>query len=600
MRIVVNKTLPQGAPARARAELATALRACRVAFVGVGIMTAALNVLFLTSSFFMLEVYDRVIPSRSVPTLVGLLILAGVLFLFQGLLDVLRGRIMVRIGASLDRSLRLRVYDTIARLPLIGRTPGGALQPLRDLDVLRGFLSGLGPTALFDLPWMPLYLGICFAFHPLIGVTALVGGILLLALTWLTELLTRRPAKAAVEAGAIRQTLAEQTRRNAEVIQAMGMGPRLAIEWDEANANYQKCHRDTSDISGGLGSISKVLRTALQSAVLAVGAYLVLQQQATGGIIIASSILTSRALAPVEIAIANWKNFVASRQAWRRLNDLLTIVPARVETMQLPAPHSGLAAESLSAMPPGTRIPVVQDVSFALKAGQGLGIIGASASGKSSLVRLLVGVWQPQGGKVRLDGASLDQWSPEALGPHVGYLPQDIELFAGTIAQNIARFAERPDPDAIIAAAKQAGVHDMVLRFAQGYDTQIGEAGVNLSGGQRQRIGLARALYGDPFLVVLDEPNSNLDHEGEQALTAAILGIRARNGIVIIVAHRPSALAGVDTLLIMGEGRMRAFGPKDQVLAGVLPPAASGAPAAVAAAGGRSAGLRVIGEGAAS
>jgi ATP-binding cassette subfamily C protein len=592
----MNATMarPPKAPAGAQAELGAALRACRGAFIGVGLMTGALNILYLTSSFFMLEVYDRVIPSRSIPTLVGLLMIAGTLFLFQGCLDILRGRILVRIGASLDRSLRLRVFDSLVRLPLLGRTAGGPMQPLRDLDQVRSFLSGLGPTAMFDLPWMPLYLGICFAFHPLIGLTAVAGGILLLFLTLLAEMLSRGPARAAMEGGASRQNLAEQTRRNAEVIQAMGMSRQLAERWDEANASYLRSQRQAADIASGLGSISKVFRIALQSGVLAVGAYLVLQQQATAGIIIASSILTSRALAPVETAIANWKGFVASRQAWRRLTDLLTLIPARVETMKLPPPQAAIAIRGASTIPPNGDTMVVQDMSFSLKAGQGLGIVGPSASGKSSLVRMLVGVWRPVRGDVRLDGATLDQWSSEALGQHIGYLPQDIELFAGTVAQNISRFAEDPDSDAVIAAAKAAGVHHMILLFPEGYDTQIGEAGVNLSGGQRQRIALARALYGDPFLVVLDEPNSNLDNEGENALTAAILAVRARGGIAIIVAHRPSALAGVDTMLVMAEGRQRLFGPKDEIMAQFQPKAVAPPQAAVV---GRPGGLRVVNDG---
>ncbi|MBV8567293.1 MAG: type I secretion system permease/ATPase [Methylobacteriaceae bacterium] len=592
------------ARADARSELSGALKACRGAFIGAGLMTATLNVLYLTSSFFMLEIYDRVIPSRSVPTLVGLVVLAATLFAFQGSLDILRGRILVRVGAWLDRALRLRVYDALVRFPLKGRPAGDAQQPIRDLDQVRAFLSGLGPAALFDLPWMPLYLAICFAFHPLIGVTALAGGILLLVMTLLAEAWTRQPTRAALTHGAQRSLRAEASRRNAEVIQAMGMAGRLAQHWDEANSNYLASQRRTSDVAGGLGSISKVLRMALQSAVMGVGAYLVIEQQATAGIIIASSILTSRALAPVETAIANWKGFVAARQSWRRLTELLAFLPPRVETLSLPAPRETLHVEAATAAPPGVQRVVVENVSFALKAGNGLGIVGPSASGKSSLARMLVGVWRPMRGNVRLDGATLDQWSPEALGPHVGYLPQDIELFSGTVAQNIARFAPKPDAEAVIAAAKAAGVHDMVLRLADGYETQIGDSGINLSAGQRQRIGLARALYGDPFLVVLDEPNSNLDVEGENALAASILSIRARGGIVIVIAHRASILAGVDLMLVMAEGRMQAFGPKDQVMGryfrGPRAPVPIAPAVPMAAAGAASApwpgGLRVVGD----
>ena len=348
------------------------------------------------------------------------------------------------------------------------------------------------------------------------------------------------------------------------------MAPRLSAVWSEANARYMDAQRRTADVAGGLGALSKVLRMVLQSAVLGLGAYLVIHQEATSGIIIASSILTSRALAPVELAIANWKGFVAARHSWRRLNELLAALPAEAPPMELPKPAQSLVVEGVAVMPPGGRNVVVQDVSLRLKAGNGLGIIGPSASGKSSLVRSLVGAWAPVRGKIRLDGAALEQWSPERLGRHLGYLPQDVELFAGTVAQNIARFEAEPEARAVIAAAQAAGVHELILRLSEGYETQIGEGGASLSAGQRQRVGLARALYGDPFLVVLDEPNSNLDAEGEEALTQAIIGVRKRGGIVVVVAHRPSALAGVDQVLVMADGRAQAFGPKDEVLAKVL------------------------------
>ena len=547
-----------------------------------------INLLYLTGSFFMLEIYDRVLPSRSVPTLIGLAVIAFVLYAFQGVLDVFRGRVLVRIGASLDEALNARVFDLIVRLPLKTRMSGDGLQPARDLDQVRAFLSGLGPTALFDLPWMPLYLGICFIFHFWIGMTALVGALILVVVTLLTEMRTREPTKVAVETGAARNALAQASRRNAEVLQAMGMGGRAAALWGSANARHLAAQQRASDVAGGLGAVSKVLRMALQSAVLGVGAYLVIEQQATAGIIIASSILTSRALAPVELAIANWRGFVAARQSWKRLVELMAALPQREAPMPLPRPSSSLSVEGASAVPPGVQRFVVQDVTFALKTGNGLGVIGPSASGKSSLARLLVGVWTPIRGKVRLDGAALEQWDPEALGRHVGYLPQDVELFAGTVAENIARFDPEPDADAVLAAAKAANVHELILRLPDGYETQIGESGAALSAGQCQRIALARALYGDPFLIVLDEPNSNLDAEGEQALTQAILSARARGRIVVVIAHRPTALAAVDLVLMMADGRAQAFGPKDEVLSKVLrraPGPADGAQPAQAAGG---------------
>ena len=554
----------------ARSELAEALTACRGAFYGTALISGVSNILMLTGAMFMLEIYDRVLPSRSMPTLVGLLVLAAALFTALGILDAIRGRILVRIGGTLDETLSGRVYDTLMRLPLRvgGRSDG--TQPLRDLDAVRSYLSGLGPVALFDLPWIPLYLAICFAFHPLIGFTALAGAIILIALTLLTEILMRAPAKTATEAAVVRNGLAEAGRRNAEALVAMGMAGRIAARWSQANRQYMRSQQEASDLGGGLGATSKVLRMMLQSGVLAVGAYLVIHQEASAGIIIAGSILSARALAPVDLAIANWKGFVTARQSWQRLNKLLMSSPARLAPMQLQTPVQRLNVEAVSGSPPGVPKIVVQDITFELVAGQGLGIIGPSGSGKSSLVRLLVGVWHPVRGNVRLDGAALDQWSPDALGRHIGYLPQDVELLAGTVAENIARFEPNADNEAVIAAARAVGVHDLIVRLPAGYDTPIGEQGSALSAGQAQRIALARAVYRDPFLVVLDEPNSNLDSEGEEALTRAILGIRERNGIVIVVAHRPSAIAGVDRLLMLNQGRAQALGPKDEVLAKVL------------------------------
>ena len=544
---------PAGAP---RSELKVALAACRGAFLGVGLFSGVSNVLMLTGAFFMLQVYDRVLPSGSVPTLVVLAVLAAGLFSAQAVLDLIRSRVLARIGAALDQDIGARVYDTVVRLPLKVGPRGDGLQPLRDLDAVRAFLSGLGPTALFDLPWMPVYLAIIYAFHTMLGLTATVGAMVLVGLTILTELLTRAPTAAATGFAHLRNTLADVGRRNGEALMAMGMAGRMAARWRAANGNYMASHQRASDVSGGFGSVSRVLRVMLQSAVLGVGAWLVINQEATAGIIIAGTILTGRALAPVDLAIANWRGFVAARQSWRRLGGLLSLLPAQTEPMALPAPRAGLTIENASAVPPGDRKVVVHDASFALEAGHGLGIIGASASGKSSLLRLLVGVWQPARGRVCLDGAALDQWG-SALGAHIGYLPQDVELFAGTVAENIARFEPDAKPDAIVAAARAASVHGLILSLpqGQGYETEIGSEGTALSPGQRQRIALARALYRDPFLVVLDEPNSNLDAEGEAALTQAILGVRARGGIVVVAAHRASALAGVDLLLTMIAGR---------------------------------------------
>ncbi|WJR77812.1 type I secretion system permease/ATPase [Bradyrhizobium sp. NP1] len=559
-------------PGVRRSELGEALRACRTAFIGVGIISSMINLLYLTGSIFMLEVYDRVLPSRSVPTLVGLIILAVGLYAAQGVLDLIRGRILGRIGTSLDEALNARVFETIVRLPLLvgGRNEG--LQPLRDLDNVRSFLGGLGPSAFFDLPWLPFYLAICFAFHWLIGVTALAGAIILVALTLVTEFMSRQPAREAMGLAARRNDLAAASRRNAEVLVAMGMASRLARRWSETNEKYLSGNQRASDVVGGLGAAAKVMRMILQSAVLAVGAYLVIHQEATAGIIIAGSILSARALAPVDLAIAHWKGFVAARQSWHRLSRLLDKMPPVAAPTLLQDPSSQVSVEGVTIAAPGDQRVIVTDVNFQLAAGNGLGVIGPSGSGKSSLVRALVGVWQPVRGKVRLDGAALDQWSSDVLGRHIGYLPQDVELFAGTVAQNICRFDGEATSDGIIAAAKEAGVHEMIIKMRDGYNTEIGENGAALSAGQAQRIALARALYGDPFLIVLDEPNSNLDTEGDEALTRAVRGARERGAIVVVVAHRPIAIEGVDNILVLRDGRMQAFGPKEQVLAQVLAP----------------------------
>jgi ATP-binding cassette subfamily C protein len=506
------------------------------------------------------------------PTLLALVALVVVVFAIQGGLETIRMRLLVRIGRALDQKLTGDTYRALARAPLTTQPLRDGLQPVRDLDQIRSFLSSVGPTALFDLPWIPLYLGLCLAFHIWIGVTALAGALVLVILTTMTEFLARVPAKDASLTGARRLAFADATRRNAEVIRAMGMFRQFSSGWSSINAKYMEHQQSASDVTGGLGSASRILRMLLQSVVLAVGAYLVMNQEATGGIIIASSILVSRALAPVEIAIAHWKGFLGARQSWGRLSQLLVSLDDGSERTRLPPPKSSLSVEALSVVPPGQQRLVVQEVTFRLEAGQGLGIIGPSASGKSSLARALVGVWAAARGKVRIDTAAIDQWDPDDLGGHIGYLPQDVELFEGTVAQNIARFDAAIDSAAVIAAATTAGVNEMILRLPEGYESQVGEFGSALSAGQRQRIALARALYRDPFLVVLDEPNSNLDAEGDEALTRAVAAVRKRGGIVVVVAHRAAALAGVDLVLAMTFGRMQAFGPKDDVMRKVLDP----------------------------
>ncbi|AVA25882.1 type I secretion system permease/ATPase [Rhizobium sp. NXC24] len=542
------------------------LSSLRKAFFSIAIASAAINMLALTGSFFMLQVYDRVIPGRSLPTLAGLAIIAATLFIFQGALELLRSMLLARVGVSLDQRMNRKVFGSLILLPTKMQAPDDGLQSVRDLEQVRSFLSGGGSTALFDLPWMPFYLILCFLFHFWIGFTALCGATLLIVLTALAEILSQRPALEAAKSSAARLGFAQAARRNWEAVVAMGFSGRLIEKWTAMNEDYLGNQLSAGNIVGTLTTIAKIWRMMLQSAVLAVGAILVIKQEATGGIIIASSIMVTRALAPVELAIGQWKGFVAARQSWSRLAKLLDLIPNEHRAMALPAPQKNLSVENISLTSPGSRDFILRNVSFQISAGTVLGVIGPSASGKSSLVRAITGLWPVIIGSIRLDQAALSQWEQGDLGRHIGYLPQDVGLFDGSIAENISRFANDMQPGPIIAAAKAAGVYDMIVKLPDGFDTVIGEGGSRLSAGQRQRIALARALYDDPFLVVLDEPNSNLDAEGEASLTKALLGIRARGGIAIVVAHRPSALAAADKVAIIANGQLQAFGPKDEIL----------------------------------
>ena len=541
-------------------------------FVGVGVFSGVINVLILTGSVYMLQVYDRVLPSRSVPTLIGITILLVVVYAAYGALDFARTRALSRIGLGIDRQLRARVMEAVLLVPLRARQGTDALQPVRDLDQIRTFLSGLGPTALFDMPWLPFYVGLIYFLHPTLGMFAIAAAVLLVVLTVLTELKTKAPSREATKSSGRRHAFSEAARRNAEVIRAMGLGGRLIGQWDKINERYLVDQVSISDAASGIGGISKVLRLLFQSGILGLGAYLAIKGELSPGGLIAGSIILSRALAPIEIAIANWKGFVGMRQSRTRLDALLAALPEQTNITALPRPSKMLEVTGLSVAPPGEPLPVISHVSFTLHAGDGLGVIGPSAAGKSTLIRAIVGVWDPlpRGGDVRLDGATLDQWAPDAIGRDIGYLPQDIELFDGTVAENIARLEPDAPSDAIVAAAKLAGIHDMIVHLPDGYQTAIGDGGAKLSAGQRQRLALARALYGDPFLVVLDEPNSNLDTQGDSALTNAIQSVRERGGIVIVIAHRPSALAGLDKVLALAKGQVQAFGPRDEVLKSVL------------------------------
>lgn len=556
----------------ASSELRAALSACHGALISTAVFSSLVNILMLTSSVFMLMVYDRVLSSYSVPTLVGLCILAGLLFAALALLDVVRNRLLVRIGSALDEEISPRVFQTLLRMPVRSGPQGATgLQPLRDLDAIKTFLSGQGPTAFFDLPWIPFYLAIIFAFHPLLGVTALIGAIVLVGLALLTEAALRKPSRAATTHNATRLALAETCLRNSEVLAGMGFASRLTALWQLSNDQTRTAQQKASDVSGGLGAISRVLRMALQSSVLAVGAYLVIHQEASPGIIIAGAILAARALAPVDLAIAQWRGVVNARDSWQRLTRLLAAAPPQSQPMALPAPSNRLQVEHLTIVPPGDRKVVLADVSFVLNRGQAMEIVGPSGTGKTSLARALVGAWLPVRGAIRVDGASFDQWAPEDIGRHIGYLPQDVELFPGTVAQNIARFDPDAAPESVIKAATAADIHDLIVSFPKGYETDIGDGGAALSAGQRQRLALARTLYDDPFLVILDEPDASLDVAGEHALRKAIMDVRARGGIVIVISHRHMVLGAVDMVLALQRGQPPLFGPKDTVMQKMRP-----------------------------
>lgn len=542
-----------------------ALASCRSALLSVGIFSAVVNVLMLTGSIYMLQVYDRVIPSRSVPTLVSLSIIVIAIYTVQGVFDWLRQRILSRIGVALDQALWEPVNAAILRSPLKSNRSGG-IQLANDLDSVRGFLSGLGPTTLFDLPWMPLYLAGCFLLHPYLGWTLVAGAVILFGIALLAEILTRKPTREASRNVAARNVQLEAARRNAEVIAALGMEQRFITRIGIANADQMAAQQRGSDISASLGTLSKTIRFLLQSALLGIGAWLVIEGHATSGVMIASSIMGSRALAPVELAISVWRPFIAARQAWQRLRNTLANDNANNVAVAPERARRILTADQVFVMAPGGSKAIVQNATFRLEAGHAVGVIGPSASGKSTFARALVGIWPAARGDIRLDGATLDQWSAESRGEMIGYLPQDIELFDGTVAENIARFDPQTNEKAVIAAAKAAGAYEMILGLPKGFETQVGEAGSALSGGQRQRVALARALYKDPFMVVLDEPNANLDGEGDAALARAIKGVRARGGIAIIVAHRPAALASVDLVMTFNNGQIQAFGPKDEIL----------------------------------
>jgi PrtD family type I secretion system ABC transporter len=582
---LLRRLTPSGQPLHA--ALAGALSDCRRAFWGVALFSAVVNLLMLAGPIYMLQIYDRVLASRNVPTLVALTIFLVGAYAFQGILDLIRSRIVVRSAAILDERLGDTVHRSVITIGARGGNATEAHQPVRDLDQIRAFMTGAGPTAIVDLPWIPFFLAICFLIHPWIGFLSLAGAIILVVLTIQTERASRGHARAVNESGGLRTTMAEAGRRNFATVMSMGMAGALAARWAKVNDRHVDSVGRSSDVVNSYGSITKVLRLLMQSAILGLGAYLVIRQEMTAGAMIAASIMMGRALAPIEVAIGNWRGFVAARDSIRRLSLILSRMPAERDVTDLPKPVDTLSVEGVTVAAPNTTSAILTNVNFRLSAGDVLGVIGPNGSGKSSLSRVLLGIWPPARGAVRLDGAALQQWDPDALGRHLGYMSQMVELFPATVAENIARMAPEPDSAAVLRAAQSAGAHDMILRLPGGYETMIGDGGEGLSIGQQQRIAIARALYNDPFLVLLDEPSANLDGEGEAALQNAIKQLKLRRAIVIVVVHRRSALALCDKVLVLLNGQQRDFGPRDDVLRRMS------APAPMPAAG---ANLKVVGE----
>ncbi|CAI8999003.1 MULTISPECIES: type I secretion system permease/ATPase [unclassified Pseudomonas] len=546
------------------APLIMALGDYKSILISVGCFTALINILMLVPSIYMLQVYDRVLSSHNETTLAMLSLMVVGFFVFIGLLEIIRSFIVIRIGSQLERRFNLRVYQAAFERNLF-RGEGNAGQSLGDLTHIRQFVTGPALFAFFDAPWFPVYLFVIYLFNVWLGVFATAGAVLLIGLACLNEAMTKKPLGEAAVFSQKSSQMATSHLHNAETIQAMGMLGALRHRWFQVHSRFLGLQNQASDTGAVISSLSKTLRLCLQSLVLGLGALLVIKGDMTAGMMIAGSILMGRVLSPIDQLIAVWKQWSGAKLAYRRLDALLQAFPPSDDAMALPAPKGQITFEQVSAGPPGQRGATLHLVSFQLGSGEVLGVLGASGSGKSTLARVLVGVWPTLGGTVRLDGADIHRWNRDELGPYIGYLPQDIELFSGSIAQNIARFREA-DPQKVVEAAHQAGVHDLILRLPQGYDTALGEDGCGLSGGQKQRVALARALYGKPSLVVLDEPNSNLDTVGEAALAGAIAQMKAQGTSVILVTHRSSALAQADKLLVLNDGRLQAFGPSQDVL----------------------------------
>nr|WP_315214013.1 type I secretion system permease/ATPase [uncultured Duganella sp.] len=546
-------------------EIQLALAGFKRTFYTVGVFSGITNLLMLVPSLYMLQVYDRVLGSRNEVTL--LMLTLGMLgaYVVMGALELMRSFVLVRVGAKFDMMLNKRVYSAAFEQNL-KRSGGNAGQSLQDLTNIRQFLTGNALFAFFDAPWFPVYLAVIFAFDMYLGLFALGGTILLVILAYVNEAVSKKPLAEASGMAIMATNLATNNLRNAEVIESMGMLPNLMARWFKLHTRFLTLQAEASEKAGTVSAVTKFVQVSMQSLVLGLGALMVLENRISPGMMIAASILLGRALAPVQQVIGVWKSWSGARSAYERLVTLLEENPKREAGMELPRPLGQISVEGVSAAAPGSKTPVLKAVSFVVAPGDVVGVIGPSGSGKSTLARLLVGVWPATVGKVRLDGADIYQWNKAELGPHIGYLPQDIELFGGTVSDNIARFGD-VDPEQVVQAAQRAGVHEMILRLPQGYDTALGDGGAGLSGGQRQRLGLARAMYGDPALLVLDEPNSNLDDIGEQALLAAINDLRRRGKTIILITHRTSVIGATSKLLLLRDGMAETYGPTNQVLA---------------------------------
>ncbi len=545
-----------------------AVAAARKVFTTVLLFSCVINLLMLTGPLFMLQVYDRVLTSRSVSTLLALFLLVIALYFFMGVLDLVRSRVLTRVGHRLDAALGRDAFLSAIAAPA-ARSTGPKSDPVRDVDQLRNFLSSSGVTALFDMPWLPIYIGIVFLIHPALGLLACAGAVVLFIIALLTDRVARPLLRSSGSLAVERNGIISAGARNSEAVVGMGMHSAMGGVWDRTNDKFLAANARAADTVGLSSVASKVFRLFLQSAVLALGAYLAVQELITPGAMIAASIIMARGLQPVESAVQNWRQMLTTQQAYRRLKEAANRPPPPV-LLDLPTPTRSVQVENLSVVPPGSVTPTLLDVRFTARAGAAVGVIGPSGCGKSTLARALVGVWPAARGAVLLDGAPLVQWSDDARSRHIGYLPQDVELFNGTIAENIARFRPDATDESIVTAAQTAGCHELILSLKDGYTTMIGDGGRALSAGQRQRIALARALYGDPFLIVLDEPNSNLDGYGDSALNRAISMAKARGAVVIVVAHRPSALSATDTLCLFENGRLVDHGPRDDVLQKVM------------------------------